>query len=149
MRKQRLIGTTAGILLALIPLACCGLSIGLPIRLNNRSLQSFADNLYNYPLPPKTEVVDRRAEVGLMGNGNHCDFVAEQILVSELSREELEGYYQDVKLPSAKKGSQLAQDGLLGVQLSFEAYPSAEEQVYFTIRILDGGYSPGLDIRCH
>lgn len=58
----------------------CGLAIWLPQVDNNQHLQRFADELYNYPLPPQTEVVEQNATVTLLGNGNHCDFVATQSL---------------------------------------------------------------------
>ena len=71
-----------------------------PVVLNNFRLQQFAKNLYAYPLPPHTEVINRSAKVGLLGgNGNHCDFEARQYMRTALSQEEIEAYYQGVSLP--------------------------------------------------
>ena len=55
-----------------VPISCCGILFGLPVLWNNWLLQRFADNLYNYPLPPSTRNVERYSRVGLLGNGNHC-----------------------------------------------------------------------------
>jgi hypothetical protein len=128
---------------------CCGLALGFPIWLNNQRLQSFAENLYKYPLPPNTEVVARHAEVGLMGNGNHCDFLASQTLVSAISRDEIEAYYQAVALPAVGSDSRSAINGRILVGLSFADAASLAGQVYFTVTLADTGYPPGFDIRCH
>jgi hypothetical protein len=135
--------------MGLAPVICCGLAIGFPIWLNNQRLLSFADNLYNYPLPPHTEVAARHAEVGLMGNGNHCDFVVSQTLVSTVSRDAIEAYYQDVALPAVSKDSQSATNGLIRVRLSFDDSTALAGQVRFTVTLADIGYPPGFDIRCH
>lgn len=115
---------------------------------NDWLLQGFANNLYDYPLPPETEVVSKDARVELMGNGNHCDFVANQTLVSELPREEIEAYYQDIRLPAVRGDSQLAQNGYIQVRVDFKSSTS-DGQTYFSIWIADVGYPPGFDIRCH
>lgn len=66
-------------------ISCCMFSPLASYLYNNQQLQRFADNLYTYPLPPRTQVVSKHAEVTLLGNGNHCDFVAEQLLQTELT----------------------------------------------------------------
>lgn len=132
-----------------IPIFCFGLACGLPQWFNNRQLQRFADNLYNYPLPPRTEIIDRQAEVTLRGNGNHCDFVVKQSLASELARQEVETFYQNVRLPAVSDQSPNTQDGLISVGLLFDKEPLPDGRLRFIIALYDIGYDPGFDIRCH
>lgn len=128
---------------------CCGLGYWLPQWHNNQRLQRFANNLYNYPLPPRTTVVKRQADVGLMGNGNHCDFVVEQGMTSKLSREEIETFYRDVAIIPVDNDSKLARNGFVSVHLSFSNNSLESGQTYFTLKVVDIGYPPGFDIRCH
>jgi hypothetical protein len=117
--------------------------------LNDWRLQRFADNLYNYPLPPWTEEVDRHAEVRLMGNGNHCDYVAIRFLATKLSREEVEAYYKNVALPAVSSESEYAQDGHISVGVQFDKSSSPDGRLHFAVVLADMGYPPGFDIRCH
>ena len=133
----------------LLPVVLCGLLLGIPVLINNLKLMRFSANLYGYPLPPKSEVVERRAEVGLQGNGNHCDFRVEQMLVTKSSQQEVEAFYDDVWLPAVDSSSQGARDGMRPVFVSFEEDSPAEGQLHFTIRIFDWDHPPGLDFRCH
>ncbi|MDD3706508.1 MAG: hypothetical protein PHC45_10685, partial [Clostridiaceae bacterium] len=72
--------------------------------INDLILSNFANNLFKYPLPPKTVLVVKSKDVGcLIGNGNHCDFLAIMFIKTELSKEEIENYYRDVKIKPPKK----------------------------------------------
>src|SRR5688500_7730661 len=88
------------VLAIVLPVFGCGLTCLLPVLYNNWQLDRFARNLYDYPLPPQTEVVNHQAEVGLMGNGNHCDYVVRQVLLTSLVPEDIEAFYADVMLPA-------------------------------------------------
>ncbi|MEA3308461.1 MAG: hypothetical protein U9Q70_02985 [Chloroflexota bacterium] len=121
--------------------------MSVPIGVNNLRLQRFAGNLYDYPLPPNTEVLDRHAEVGLTGNGNYCDFQVEQSLVTTLTREKIEVYYQNLKLPAA--GELHHVDSAVSVRVHFDETFSSDGKLHFTIELFDSGYPPGFDIRCH
>jgi hypothetical protein len=137
------------LVMSIFGLIICSSVLWFPQRYNNQRLKAFADNLYNYPLPPKTEVISQRAEVGLMGNGNHCDFVVEQSLVTKLNREEITSYYEGARLPVVDKESQLAIDGLIPIGLSFGNDSPGNGDIYFKLKIVDVDYPPGFDIRCH
>jgi len=41
-----------------------------------------------------------------MGNGNHCDFLVRQTIVTELSQAEIEAYYDGVTLPPVNNHNQ-------------------------------------------
>jgi len=77
----------------------CSLIYLVPQLLNDIQLETFSSHLYEYPLPPNSEVVSQHAEVGLMGNGNHCDFLVEQTIITHLSKAEIETYYENVTFP--------------------------------------------------
>lgn len=133
-------------------LTACSLLYWLPQHYNNRQLQQFAANLYNYPLPPHSEIVSQSAEVGLMGNGNHCDFLVTQTLVTELSQAEIEAYYAGVALPPVNNHNQGVAPETRGlpipVTVSYDESPSSDGRLRFTLTLLDFGHDPGLDIRC-
>ncbi len=128
-------------------LFCCLLAV-LPMLLNNLALARFANNLFNYPLPPNTLIEARKAEVGRTGNGNHCDFVAEVSLSSTLTKAEIESYYRDVSLPPAGQDDPTPREPV-PVYVDFDGTPATNGRTLFTIRIWDGEYPPGLDFRCH
>jgi hypothetical protein len=127
----------------------CGLAVWLPQMSNNQRLQRFSDGLYDYPLPPETEVLDKSSAVTLLGNGNHCDFMATQSLVSKLNRKELEMYYQNVGVPIVSEDSLYNQRGLVPVRLEFDEINLSDGLIRFTVTAIDAGYPAGFDIRCH
>lgn len=97
--SQKRLPSLRGLLgLVLLPIgatgAFCCFPLLIPVAMNELRLARFARGLYEYPLPPDTSVVSRHAAVGLMGNGNHCDFIAEQTMRSALTQAELEAYYR-------------------------------------------------------
>jgi len=99
--------------------------------------------LYDYPLPPETEIVDRQAQVAVLtGAGNHCDYLARQILIAKLTREEIEAYYRDVRPPSVGSGE------LNYIKLLFDEMSLPDGQLRFTIEAYDTNYDAGFDIRC-
>jgi len=134
-RSQRAL--CAVVLLALgLALLICALSIWLPMYANNRRLATFASGLYRYPLPPDTAVISRSSQLGKAGNGNSCWYHAQQSLVSHLSREEIEAYYDEVMLPRVSFGRWW--NGL-----------SVDGQSHFTLTLFDVGLDVTLDWRCH
>jgi hypothetical protein len=144
------------LLFALLPLllcgSLCGLTIGAPIYMNNLRLEKFAENLYNYPLPPETTVLTQYAEVDKVGNGNNCSYMAQQKLVSALSREEVEEFYQHVMFPRISLGSWgNIYDGSaeIPLRLSFDEVESDVKQTNFTLTLYDMGLDNTLDVRCH
>jgi hypothetical protein len=131
--------------------------IGLPdFFQNNKDLSPFAENFYNYPLPPNSQVHSRKSFVTLLGSGNHCDFVAEQIITTELSEIEIRSYYEGVTFPPVRTEPQGFEDGWSG-GIHPPTNPSVElvsdidgdGMRRFRVRIVDNLYPPGLDYRCN
>jgi hypothetical protein len=59
-KPKEISGCASGLIIALITIVFwCGLAIWLPQFFNNQRLKSFAENLYKYPLPPDTTVIDK------------------------------------------------------------------------------------------
>lgn len=151
MKKQGYL--PLAISLAVIPLIVCGLSLWLPMSTNNLRLERFAQNLYNYPSPAGTTVLSQHAELSKVGNGNNCSYEAQQFMVSTLSRQEIERYYDSVMLPRVSFGAYY--DGrydsptITKVRLEFDERQTNETQSYFTLSLLDVGLDVTLDIRCH
>jgi hypothetical protein len=148
------IRNAVGCLMTLItPIAFCALLLWLPQLYNNWQLSRFANNLFDYPLPPQTEVISRHVEVGLMGNGNHCDFVATQIMRTKLAAEEIEAYYNKVLLPPVNNHNEGIAEPFQGspipIFIDFENSALEDGWQYFSIELFDFGYAPVLDFRCH
>jgi hypothetical protein len=125
----------------------CALLMLVPVWTNDQLLQRFAQHLFTYPLPPKTRLIHQSAVVGLFGSGNHCDFYARQTLVTELSRAEVEHYYQQVLLPGLEIPSEPS--GTDHIKLSFTTMPTTSQFLQFTTQIAEVGYPAGLDWRCN
>lgn len=151
MKKQGCL--PLAISLAVIPLIVCGLAVWLPMSTNNLRLEKFAQNLYEYPLSPDTTVLTQHAELSKVGNGNNCSYEAQQTMVSTLSREEIERYYEGVMLPRVSFGAQW--DGrydsptVTEIRLKFDESQTDETKSFFTLSSVDGGLDITLDIRCH
>lgn len=151
-RSSRSIVATT-LLVVFLLCTCCLPTFWLPQWINDRQLAQFAENLYRLPLPPKTQIVSRTAEVGLFGNGNHCDFIVTQTMITELTRDQIERYYNDVELPPVNDnntGKALwARGQPIPVLLKFEDKLPSSSTLQFTATLYDLGYDAGLDIRCH
>ena len=130
-----------------VALLCCSLCVGIPVWLNNLRLAHFAGNLFAYPLPRNTVVVERHSALGKVGNGNNCWYEARQSDITTLSREEIEQYYRDVSLPVVDPGSPYRPDAI-AVGLAFEEV-SGDGKLHFTLALYDIGPDTTLDFRCH
>lgn len=151
MKKQSYLPLV--ISLAVIPLMVCGLAVWLPMSTNNIRLEKFAQNLYEYPLPPDTIVLTQQTELSKLGNGNNCSYKVQQSMVSTLPREAIEQYYESVMLPRVSFGPQY--DGrydspiVTEIRLQFDENQSTETKSFFTLSLFDVGIDVTLDIRCH
>lgn len=130
--------------LLIAPCLICGTLAYLPVAVHNVELDRFSRNLYNHPLPPQTTVVSKDHNVSLRGNGNHCDFYAEQVMSTKLSHDEIEDFYRGTELP----GIGIGQDKVF-LSVSFDEYPFTSGERIFKIYILDFGNPTNLDYRCH
>ena len=139
--------------LAVIPLIVCGLAAWLPMSTNNLRLEKFAQNLYEYPLPPDTIVLTQHTELSKLGNGNNCSYEVQQSMTSTLPPEEIEEYYEGVMLPRVSFGAQY--DGMYDsptvtkIRLEFDERQTNETKSFFTLSMFDVGIDVTLDIRCH
>ena len=152
--KNRQIKNVLGCVVTLIvPIAFCALLVWIPQLYNSWQLNRFAGNLFNYPLPPQSEVISRHAEVGLMGNGNHCDFVAIQTMRSRLTVNEIEAYYDEVSIPPVNMKNVSLEPEFRGgprpIFVDFDSSVLEDRWQRLTIRVWDYGYGAGLDLRCH
>ena len=124
-----------GILAALwlSPLILCTLQMAVEMPVNSVRLWFFGRDLFEYPLPPRTEELDRKSEVGLLvGNSNHCDYLAERVLATQLTREEITAHF-----------------GKLATLAVFDDTPMPDGRMRVVIRRFRVGDPPGADIRCH
>lgn len=121
----------------------CWLPASVPVWINDYRLYRFADNLYQYPLPPNTVVLSREAEIKLMGNGNHCDFFVYQTMVTDLSLDEIDDYYDGLELPQAYADNK---GNLLVSVHDLRSLPDGRLQ--FTLRLYDFGNPENGDWRC-
>lgn len=144
------------LLFVLLPLllcgALCGVTVGLPIHMNNLRLEKFAENLYDYPLPLETTVLRQDAQVQKVGNGNNCSYIAQQTLVSALSREEVEEFYKSVTFPRISLGSWgniYGSSAEIPLRLQFDEVESDVKQTHFTLTLYDIGLDNTFDVRCH
>jgi hypothetical protein len=137
----------------------CGLLVfGWTVE-NTWQLNRFAQNFYDYPLPERTEVISRNAEVGVLWDGGdkHCDFMAEQILVSELSQAEIKRYYIAVGFPPVSSEPQFCET--INCSRDIHSPVKAEVSIFekqeypgktvFRIWIIDPYYPVGQDYRCY
>lgn len=132
-RTSLLIGSGILVALWLSPWMMCGLQMAYEVPRNSLRLWFFGKELFEYPLPPQTKELDRKSEVGLLvGNSNHCDYLAERILATELTQEEIKSHFGALKI---------------GIYFDDALMPNGRMRV--TLRRFSFGDPPGADIRCH
>jgi len=144
MRKDGVMGIFIGVgVAALIVLVF----IFGPRVEHDNALRRFADQLYNYPPPSKTQIVSRDSQVGLLSaNGNHCDYRVVQIISSELSVIDLNAYYQPLRFAAALPPESKSETKDIPLQIEVLEPQGDRTQVRLTLS--DFGYPPGLDFRC-
>jgi hypothetical protein len=121
------------LVLLLLPIIVCGGQMAYETVSNSVKLYYFGKDLFEYPLPLRTDEVERQSEIGVLeGNSNHCDYLAERGLVTQLTRDEIEAYFQNVEAE---------------ILVDKESMPDGRLRVI--LRRFKFGYPPGWDIRCH
>lgn len=137
----------------ILPISLCGFVVWLPKFINDHRLLSFANNLYDYPLPPDTTIISQYSELSKVGNGNNCFYKAEQSMLSKLPRTDIEQYYESVMVPRVSFGRQWDErydsPAETPIDLEFDESKSNEDSSYFTLTIFDAGLDITLDYRCH
>ena len=113
---------------------------------NQIRLVEFAQRVASAPLPPNTARVAVRKEVGLLtGNGNHCDYVTELTLETELSPETIRAHYESQRFDRAVPGET---DGGITVLVS-QAAAAPSERSWYAVQVIDAPNEAWLDLRCH
>lgn len=153
--RQILLGVVVLVALVLVPF------LGDAFR-NDWNLWRLALAVQAIRHPPGTGPVAARREVALWGNGNHCDFFAGELRLVTTTRQEVERFYRDTQVTILVSGERVA------VQLAFFDKGSATDEglpgdyqslamwgvrnplgSYYAVFVLDPGYPPGCDLRCH
>ncbi len=63
-------------------------------HLHDKTLREFYQSLTSIPVPEETNLIDSLSEVGQQsGNSDHCDYLAAELLKTNLSKSEIENYY--------------------------------------------------------
>lgn len=152
----------------LIPIAILLLIILLfvisPIT-NNITLSNFASQLYNYPLPAKTTLIEKEMTAGkLTGNGNGMDFLACILIKSDGFLDEIKQYYTNASFKNAKPGGsaptiievapangyKLETEYLEHQDIYFDALKYIKDYTgYYVVILTDEGYDGGFDLRGH
>lgn len=153
LRRQSFWRSQKGGCLAMILLPVIGLFLlaKIPMWVNDAKLAAMIDRFENYPLPPKSELLDYSgpdASVSLRGNGDHCDYRARFTLRTALTARELTDYYDRVNI-----------EGVAGTPPDITVWipePSRRSAYHSEGELVSGvaivelydGTGPGLDFRC-
>jgi hypothetical protein len=129
------------------PIVCCVIPIMIPVAINQWTLWRFANNLFEYPLPPNTVVVEKTIELSHPGNGNTCLYQAKLILASTLSLETIKSYYANVEFPRVNDSPYASKSITAWVKLDNRTATASEKR--FIVELEDFGSDVTLDIRCH
>lgn len=136
--------------------------------MNNLALLNFSKQLYNYPLPLHTKILEKHDACGkLNGNGNGMDFVATMLVKSDLTSNELNDYYFKATFNYAKNENSISKDKI-ALEIVTPTSPNLESEYlehqeiyfdklkninsysnYYIVILYDGGYSADFDIRGH
>jgi hypothetical protein len=80
------------------------------------NLVKFAQEFERIPLPSHTTQLGQLSkEFGVLGNGNHCDYKVSKLVQSDLTKEQLQAYFNAFTLPPVEpEGETEAQSGVRG-----------------------------------
>jgi len=142
----------------------CGLSLfGYLPNSNDVCLEIFASQLTACPVPTDCLVLEHHKLLGkLNGNGNGIDFASVLLLQTRLdmTADELLEYYSSFNFRPAKHSmykvdiiveaveeESFRNEYIEHISLSFESKMNHDEYNYYAVRIFDGPYNTGLDLR--
>ena len=144
IRKRRLVL----FLIVLAPMFGCVLWIGVPTLQNTQRLYEFRQSLFKYPLPPDTIEGDRFSAISPPpGNGDKCWFTAERVLVSKLSKEQIQAYYKDVTFQELRDKTAI-EHKRIKPELFFNEDTPDKRWIEFILRIQDNENDFMDDLRC-
>ena len=165
---------TWGIVIIGFVFLVAGILVLVPIVVNNIICNSFAQQLFELPLPPQTTIVSREKHLGNLGpTGNHLDFLAVLEIETPLSEQEVIAYYSDILLKPAnevsifkpKRGFFDSSDIRDPIKIKVILKNQSNEMIdkvhfetdttnktpnnSYIIQISDSMYAPGWDLRTH
>ena len=140
----------------------CGGAVLRDVWAHNRRLARYVAEFEEMRHPENTSRISLHKRVGLIsGNGNHCDYFVGEMRRFQGEREEIEGFYagrevagEPVFVAFVENGEFSELDrwsmpgGLDDPRDWLDSLADSLEKVY-VVYILDVGYEPGFDIRCH
>lgn len=151
--QEKRVETAFYMILFALPLLLCGGLLWIPQQMNNQKLEQFAAQLYDYPLPPSTEVISRHQEIALLSNGNHCDYVVEQVLATSSDPKGIEQHYANAEFVPVNKRNSSYETGkspaFLEADIVITGEQFADGRQKIIVGLMDYGNNPGFDIRCH
>ncbi|MGG2090842.1 hypothetical protein ABFY59_28570 [Priestia aryabhattai] len=96
MKKYRMV------IIFLVIIFSVSLAVKLIFTDKQRISDEFANQLYNYPIPPQTEIIKKGKSngkfAGAFGNGDYWNAFSYMTLSSKLSQEEILDYYRNTDL---------------------------------------------------
>jgi hypothetical protein len=144
MKNKRIIFSVAIVLIVVV--GCVWLLAGDMLR-NDWRLIEFASHLFEYPLLPNTEVLDKQYRLEAMP-GDHCSYLAQIVLKSSSSKQEISAFYREVRFPEVANKVSLS-FGPISPDLIFDKARSDSNHTYMTVRIVDDENASGmLEPRC-
>lgn len=144
-------------------------SCSVPYVLHNRALARVRGEYPRISHPASSSVLASFSDVGLLGgNGNHCDYLVGEIRESDDSPEQLKAVYSAFSFPMLDPNTsqwggepvpvtiefpETARDSSILQFVIPEVVKNARAQqrkkTLYAVYILDGGYEPNGDLRCH
>jgi hypothetical protein len=146
-------------------------SCSVPYVLHNRALSQVSASYQRIKHPTSSVALGNFSKVGLAagGNGNHCDYLAGEIRESDDSPHQIKQFYSELSVPMLDPStSQWANGSDVPVSIEFPdteansgvlkydipevvraARPKQTKKTLYVVYVLDGGYEPNGDLRCH
>lgn len=134
------------------PLLCCGLVISVNMVYNDIRIQRFADQLFKYPLPSETEVLERDKGVWFPVNGGTSVIYVKQTMATTLTEAQVQAYYRDVRFwrlwQTSQADSYLDQmRNYTSVTLTFDEELDSQGRLIFVAEIGEAFFHAGFDLR--
>jgi hypothetical protein len=126
----------------LLLLLICGFNLfivcfaceGLPRLQSHRRMNELIASVEKYPLPPDTRVKSIESEIleSPGGTGDYCLYDIEQEMVTTLSKDEIESYYENAAVPGVNSfGNER------GIMVYFPDEQPDDNELLFIIAIYD------------
>lgn len=130
---------------------------------NNKLLEKFAEQLFQYKAPSKSNIISKGMYCGHMiqKKGGKLDFAAAILIESKLSLKELQTYYSHCVIKPIKKNklnsleikvnvpNSLGIDYLIGEESIVLNLGNIKIENYYVVTIIDGDYRSAYDYRAY